>query len=55
LFRFMRFHAVKDLEHRKELFSIINQAPAGPAELIAYSAENVLEYFSRAAAVWSKL
>jgi hypothetical protein len=52
LLRFVRFHAIKDLEHRKELFELINLAPAQLHDNITFSAENVLEYLIQAALNW---
>ena len=45
LMRFMRFHALKDLEHRKELFEIIDLTPGQLRRLISDSTENVLDHF----------
>jgi hypothetical protein len=52
LMRFVRFHAVKDLDHRKEVFELINLAPAQLHSVISHSAENVLEYLVQAASSW---
>jgi hypothetical protein len=52
LFRFVRFHALKDLEHRTELFEVIDHAPQPLRGLISQSAENTLYYFIHAAAAW---
>jgi hypothetical protein len=54
LMRFMRFHAVKDLEHRKELFEIIDLAPEQLHSLISDSTENVLDYFVQVSATWKQ-
>lgn len=52
LLRFLRLHAVKDLEHRKELIEVIDRAPEPLHALVADSAENVLGYFSQAVPTW---
>jgi hypothetical protein len=52
LLRFVRIHALTDLEHRKELFEIINQSPEPLYDLIARSADNTLDYYVQAAATW---
>ena len=49
LLRFVRIHAVKDLEHRKELFEVIDDAPESLRGLIAYSTDNTLDYMIAAA------
>jgi hypothetical protein len=52
LLRFARFHAAKDLEHRKELFEIIDDAPDSLVGLIAYSTASTLDYMITAARTW---
>lgn len=52
LLRFARFHAVKDLEHRKELFAVIDETPKSLHRLIAYSTDNTLDYMILAARTW---
>ena len=52
LFRFVRFHARKDLEHRKELCRLIDRASNAIHQHISYSAGITLDYFARAAATW---
>lgn len=52
LLRFARFHAVKDLEHRKELFEVIDAAPESLRGLIAYSVDNTLDYMVLVARIW---
>lgn len=46
LFRFLRLHAIKDLEHRKELIQVIDAAPRAP---ISFSADNALKHLHKAA------
>lgn len=53
LLRFVRFHAHKDLEHRRELCEVIDGAPRQMRALIAYSAQITLDYFAQAAAGWA--
>lgn len=55
LLRFARIHAVKDLEHRKELFDVIDAAPESLHGLIAYSTENTLDYMVQAARAWAAI
>jgi hypothetical protein len=52
LLRCLRIHAIKDLEHRKELFEVIDDAPESLHGLIAYSAGNTLDYMIAAARTW---
>ena len=52
LLRFVRFHALKDLEQRIELFEVIDDAPKPLRNYIEQSAENALDYFIQAAATW---
>jgi hypothetical protein len=52
LLRCVRFHAVNDLEHRKELFEVIDETPQSLRGLIAYSADNTLNYLIQAARTW---
>ena len=52
LLRFVRFHAIKDIEHRKELFEVIDRAPEPLRGLITHSTENVLDHFVQAAATY---
>jgi hypothetical protein len=52
LLRFVRIHAVKDLEHRKELFEVIDDTPDSLRDLIAYSTDNTLDYMIAAARAW---
>jgi hypothetical protein len=52
LLRCVRIHAVKDLEHRRELFQVINDTPDSLHRLIAYSAGNTLDYMIAAARTW---
>jgi hypothetical protein len=54
LLRTARIHAVKDLEHRKELFEVIDDAPGSLRGLISYSTDNTLEYMIAAARIWVK-
>lgn len=53
LLRFNRIHAVKDLEHRKELFEVIDDTPESLRGLIAYSTGNTLDYMIAAARTWA--
>ena len=46
LFKFLRMHALKDLEHRKELIEVIDQQKDSDLDLIAFSARNTLEYLA---------
>jgi hypothetical protein len=55
LLRFIRFHALADLEHRRELFELIDRAPEPVQNLIASSADDTLAYFSQAATTWKSL
>jgi hypothetical protein len=48
LLRCVRIHAVKDLEHRKELFAVIDDTPKSLRGLIAYSTDNTLNYIIQA-------
>jgi hypothetical protein len=48
-FRFLRMHAIKDLEHRKELIALIDEAPADFHGAIWFSANNTLGYLMQAA------
>lgn len=52
LLRCARIHALKDLEHRKELFEIIDDTPESLRGLIAYSTDNTLDYIIQAAQTW---
>jgi hypothetical protein len=52
LLRFVRFHAVKDLEHRIELFELIDQTPKSLQGSISESAENVLTHLRQAVHYW---
>ena len=52
LFRFLRMHAVKDLEHRKELIALIDQAPQSHQSLISQSAGNALGYLEKFYGRW---
>jgi hypothetical protein len=52
LLRCLRIHAVKDLEHRKELFEVIDDTPELLRGLIAYSTGNTLDYMIQAARTW---
>jgi hypothetical protein len=53
LLRCVRFHAEKDLEHRKELFEVIDDAPESLCGLIGYSTGNTLDYMMQAARTWA--
>jgi hypothetical protein len=55
LLRFVRFHAVKDLEHRKELFEVTDLAPAHLHSAITQSAENVLQHLIQAVSNWRSI
>ena len=46
LFRFLRLHAIKDLEHRKELISVIDRVPENLKPLVVESATNALSYIT---------
>jgi hypothetical protein len=53
LFRFVRFHATKDLEHRIELFEVMDAAPESAKQIVAESAESVLAKLSEATVQWT--
>jgi hypothetical protein len=44
LFRFIRLHAIKDIEHARELLVLIDERPANQQQLIALSTDNALKY-----------
>lgn len=46
LFRFLRMHAIKDLEHRKELIEVIDSVPEELRPIIYDSAKNALGYLN---------
>jgi hypothetical protein len=52
LLRFVRIHSLKDLEHRKELFEVIDASPEALHGLISYSTDNTLDYIIQAAGTW---
>lgn len=52
LFRFSRFHAVKDMEHRKDIFKHIGDADALLAKKIEHSAIVTLEHIESASKNW---
>jgi hypothetical protein len=52
LLRCIRYHSIKDLEHRHELLDVIDAAPAELHDLISTSAHSVLSYTAQAAAIW---
>ena len=52
LMRFVCRHAMADLEHRKELWSIIDAMPSDRHVTITYSALNALGHFAREIASW---
>jgi Iron-containing redox enzyme len=54
LLRFARIHATKDLEHRKDLFEVIDNAPTSLRRLIAYSTDNTLDFMIAAARTWAR-
>jgi hypothetical protein len=54
LLRCARMHAVKDLEHCKELFAVIDDAPGSLLGLISYSADNTLDYMIQATRTWGE-
>lgn len=43
-FKFLRMHAIRDLEHRKELIELIDSQPDDKKGLILYSTNNALMY-----------
>lgn len=51
LFRFLRMHAVKDLEHAKEIKEVIQEFK-DDEYIIKFSASNALDYYSLAAHEW---
>jgi hypothetical protein len=52
LFRFVRMHAIKDLEHRKELIEVIDLAPKHLRPVIFNSSDSALGYMKGAAQIW---
>ena len=52
LFRFSRFHSVKDEEHKDILFRNINEAPAQHIESIFRSANITLDCMAKASVYW---
>ena len=54
LFQFLRLHAIKDLEHCKEIETVINQAPSSDHSLITFSADNALDHYGQAVMAWRK-
>jgi hypothetical protein len=52
LFRFARFHALKDRDHKIELFDVINKAPTHLRDGFYRSARNCLKHMERAARHW---
>jgi hypothetical protein len=54
LLRCARMHAIKDLEHRKELFAVIDDTPDSLLGLISYSADNTLDYMVQATRTWGE-
>lgn len=52
LFRFLRMHALKDQEHRKEILELLDQTPQKLQGLITLSALNSLGHYRQAAASW---
>jgi hypothetical protein len=55
LFRFLRLHAIKDLEHRKEILNILDEIPAQEQKIISDSAANALTHYREAALSWEKI
>jgi hypothetical protein len=49
LFRFLRMHAIKDVEHGKELIELLDEVPPEFHRLIRHSAINALGYLRKAA------
>src|SRR5215469_4548304 len=47
LFSFLRLHAVKDLEHRKDLIALIDQVPSALRQPVIESTDNALAYLGR--------
>lgn len=54
LFRFSRFHAIKDMEHKHDIFERINSAPPLISEQIGRSASITLDCIECAAKSWIK-
>lgn len=52
LFRFVRFHAQKDIEHAQELFKLIDEVPSQLHYAIMDSADNALSYLTQASTAW---
>lgn len=45
ILKFCRLHAVKDIDHAKELVQLVDAIPEGLKNLVRYSADNALEYY----------
>ncbi len=52
LFRFSRFHSIKDMEHKIELFSVINKLPDALKNALTLSTEITLQNLSAASKHW---
>lgn len=52
LFRFLRMHAIKDLEHCKEIEHLIDSLPERFRPLIEWSADNTLDHYALAVKMW---
>jgi hypothetical protein len=52
LFRTLRYHAEHDIEHRKELFKVIDAVPTKYQEIVLNSAAQTAIYISEAAQEW---
>lgn len=45
ILKFSRLHAVKDIDHAKELVQLVDAIPEGLKNLVRYSVDNALEYY----------
>lgn len=52
LFRFLRMHAIKDQEHKKEILELLDETPEDLQKIVSMSAANVLMHYTEACASW---
>lgn len=52
LFRFLRVHALKDIEHAKGILALLDEVPEGLQKIVRLSADNVLMHYSAALLSW---
>jgi hypothetical protein len=55
LFRFLRYHATNDLDHRVELFELIDSAPAAVLRHVDFSMRNALSCVLEAGRRWQDI